>query len=135
MKFLHCADLHLGCPGGGERMRAFTHMLAFCKSEKVEILLLAGDLFEAARADERTRRQVFSAFAENPSLCVLIAAGNHDPIGPGRQLRRPPAGERLRLSAGVVLRGDPAYGARVWGASFASDREPPVRAPPRASAA
>ena len=33
MKFLHCADLHLGCPGGGERMRAFTHMLAFCKSE------------------------------------------------------------------------------------------------------
>ena len=83
MKFLHCADLHLGCPGGGERMRAFTHMLAFCKSEKVEILLLAGDLFEAARADERTRRQVFSALAENPSLCVLIAAGNHDPIGPG----------------------------------------------------
>ena len=41
MKFLHCADLHLGCPGGGERMRAFTHMLAFCKSEKVEILLLS----------------------------------------------------------------------------------------------
>ena len=76
MKFLHCADLHLGCPGGGERMRAFTHMLAFCKSEKVEILLLAGELFEAARADERTRRQVFSALAENPSLCVLIAAGN-----------------------------------------------------------
>lgn len=125
MKFLHCADLHLGCPGGGERMRAFTHMLAFCKSEKVEILLLAGDLFEAARADERTRRQVFSALAENPSLCVLIAAGNHDPIGPGGNYDGPLPENVYVFPREWSCAEIPAYGARVWGASFASDREPP----------
>lgn len=106
-------------------MRAFTHMLAFCKSEKVEILLLAGDLFEAARADERTRRQVFSALAENPSLCVLIAAGNHDPIGPGGNYDGPLPENVYVFPREWSCAEIPAYGARVWGASFASDREPP----------
>ena len=84
MKFLHCADLHLGCVGGQERMRAFERMLDFCKKEGVSVLLIAGDLFEAVRADERTRRRVFDLLAGNPSLCTMIAAGNHD-----RAARRP----------------------------------------------
>ena len=83
MKFLHCADLHLGCVGGQERMRAFERMLDFCKREGVSVLLIAGDLFEAVRADERTRRRVFDLLAGNPSLCTMIAAGNHDPLCAG----------------------------------------------------
>ena len=73
MKFLHCADLHLGCPGGAERLRAFLGLLAFCKQEKVEVLLIAGDLFESPRADERTRQRVFSALGEDPALCAMRA--------------------------------------------------------------
>ena len=125
MKFLHCADLHLGCPAGRERMHAFTHMLAFCKSEKVEVLLLAGDLFESPRADERTRRQVFSALAENPALCVLIAAGNHDPIGPGGNYDGGLPENVYVFPRDWSCVEIPAYGVRVWGASFASDKEPP----------
>jgi exonuclease SbcD len=125
MKFLHCADLHLGGANAEERMRAFYNLLSFAKREGVGVLLAAGDLFDAPRADERTRRAVFEAFAGNPALCVMIAAGNHDPLGPGGNYD-------CALPANVYVFGGewscaeiPAYGVRVWGASFTGERQPP----------
>lgn len=125
MKFLHCADVHLGCPGGEERMRAFSNMLAFCKQEGIGILLIAGDLFDAPRVDERTAREAFALMQRYPSLCVMIAAGNHDPLCEGGNYDR-------KLPANVYVFGRewscaeiPAYNVRVWGASFTSQSEPP----------
>jgi len=80
VKFLHCADLHLGCPKGKERMNAFRRMMKFCEDQEIALLLIAGDLFDSPDPDENTIQQVFSVFSENPRLCVLIAAGNHDPF-------------------------------------------------------
>ena len=130
MKFLHCADLHLGCPGGAERLRAFLGLLAFCKQEKVEVLLIAGDLFESPRADERTRQRVFSALGEDPALCVLIAAGNHDPIGPGTNYDEALPGNVYVFPRAWSCAEIPAYGVRVWGASFGADKEPPFAVVP-----
>ena len=125
MKFLHCADLHLGCVGGQERMRAFERMLDFCKRESVSVLLIAGDLFEAVRADERTRRRVFDLLAGNPSLCTMIAAGNHDPLCAGGNYDGSLPGNVYVFGHDWSCAEIPAYGVRVWGASFAAASEKP----------
>lgn len=125
MKFLHCADLHLGCPGGEERMRAFTNMLDFCSRQGVQVLLVAGDLFDAPRVDARTRRQALEALAGNPALCVMIAAGNHDPIGTGSNYDGSLPGNVFVFGKEWACAEIPAYGVRVWGASFAGESEPP----------
>lgn len=125
MKFLHCADLHLGGAGGQERMRAFLRMLAFAKREGVGVLLVAGDLFDAPRVDERTRRTVMEAFAGNPSLCVMIAPGNHDPLVAGGNYDGAMPANVYAFGGEWSCAEIPAYGVRVWGAGFTAERMPP----------
>ena len=125
MKFMHCADLHLGGPGGGERMHAFLRMLEVCAQEDVQMLLIAGDLFDAPRVDARTVDAVFGALGAQDGLCVLIAAGNHDPACPGGSYDRALPDNVHVFGAEWSCVEIPAYGARVWGASFAGEKQPP----------
>lgn len=124
MKFMHCADLHLGGAGGGERMRAFARMLEACAQEEVQLLLIAGDLFDAPRVDARTADAVFDALGRQSGLCTLIAAGNHDPNCPGGNYERELPGNVHVFGREWSCVEIPAYGARVWGASFAEEKEP-----------
>lgn len=123
MKFLHCADLHLGCPDGEERMRAFDRMIRFCKTDQIDVLLVAGDLFDAPRVNQRTRQRVFDALAENASLCVMIAAGNHDPLCAGGNYDGTLPDNVYVFGREWSCAEIPAYGVRVWGASFVHTHE------------
>ena len=88
MRILHTADWHLGDRLGRidrtDDLRAAVERVAvYCKQERVDVLLVAGDLFsELARPDGlretiRHWQEVFREFLETGGT-VLTLTGNHD---------------------------------------------------------
>ena len=88
MRILHTADWHLGDRLGridrtDDLRRAVERVADYCKSESVDVLLVAGDLFsELARPDAlretiRHWQDVFRGFLEGGGT-VLTLTGNHD---------------------------------------------------------
>ncbi|SFN71100.1 metallophosphoesterase family protein [Proteiniclasticum ruminis] len=89
IKILHCADVHLGSEmmtlpkkskeRRGELLRTFRKITDLCREEDVEILLIAGDLFEGSNVDSETVQSVKS-YLGALSCPVFISPGNHDYI-------------------------------------------------------
>ena len=92
IRILHCADIHIGaeCSFLGTKARArraevkksFYRILSLCKEEKIDLLLIAGDLFDDVKVASETLGEVRDAFASMPECKVVIAAGNHDAATP-----------------------------------------------------
>jgi DNA repair exonuclease SbcCD nuclease subunit len=90
VKILHCADLHLGVEfatlgdKAGQRKRenflAFERIISVCKEEKVDFLLIAGDLFDHLHIDSQLVTEVMGLITKIPETVVAIAPGNHDPF-------------------------------------------------------
>lgn len=92
MRFLHLADVHLDTPFAGRspalraRLRqasrdALERAVDCALSEKVDAVLIAGDLFDGSRLSFETERFLLEQFArlEGARLPVIYATGNHDP--------------------------------------------------------
>ncbi|MHB8963065.1 MAG: metallophosphoesterase family protein [Saccharofermentanales bacterium] len=89
VKILHCADLHLGSDfrtlgdkGELRRLevfRSFERIIALCRSESVDFLLIAGDFFDRIHVGEMIINEVISLIASVPDTIVAITPGNHDP--------------------------------------------------------
>ncbi len=88
MRILHTADWHLGDRLGridrtDDLRRAVERVATYCKDERVDVLLVAGDLFsELARPDGlretiRHWQEVFREFLETGGT-ILTLTGNHD---------------------------------------------------------
>ena len=127
MKFLHCADLHLGGAEPQERMKALWRMLDFCAKNGVQLLLIAGDLFESAQVPRRVRQEVFAAFAQRQELSVVIAAGNHDPLCRGGCYDEELPENVYVFGAEWSCVEIAELGVRVWGASFTEEKAPAFR--------
>lgn len=87
IKILHSADWHLGAPLlqhdalKDMLMQIPERVVALCKQEKCDLLLLSGDLFDSTyHAD--ALRAVRSAL-EKLEIPVFISPGNHDFVAPG----------------------------------------------------
>jgi len=96
VKFIHCADLHLGTPFKGiselnpdlgdmlcrSTYTSFDNIVALAIKEKVDCVLIAGDIYDnedrSLQAQLRFRDGV-SRLAE-AGIRTLIAYGNHDPL-------------------------------------------------------
>nr|WP_319488805.1 DNA repair exonuclease [uncultured Caproiciproducens sp.] len=129
IKILHCADLHLGAElasvGNKARQRreemlmTFDRIVSMCKTESVELLLIAGDLFESSNTDSAAVHSVKKALSEIPDAVVAIAPGNHDYVS----LDSPyadgdwPANVHI-FQSGIDFFELPDKGVRVWGAGF-----------------
>lgn len=105
-KFLHAADLHLGMritrfdPEKAARIRearftALDNMLAHAREQRVDCVLIAGDLFDDAAVDAQTARRAFEKLESLP-MPVFVLPGNHDPLFEEGVWCRPPWNERLR---------------------------------------
>ncbi len=93
LKILHAADLHLDSPFSalderraemrrGELRAAYQAMIAYAVQQKVDLVLLAGDLFDT----EFVTRETLAVLTDGLGRLgcpVVIAPGNHDCAGPG----------------------------------------------------
>jgi DNA repair exonuclease SbcCD nuclease subunit len=76
MKVLHTADIHLKT-FGDERWNALETLTETGKKEKIQILVISGDLFDAKIDAENLRPKIREIFSNNGFNIVLIP-GNHD---------------------------------------------------------
>ena len=112
MKFLHTADWHLGQTFHNrsrlpEQQRALDWLLDVLIEEEVDLLIVAGDIFDVSSPAEDARKLYYDflgRLARTPVQWSIIVAGNHDNprmISAARELARP-------LNIHIV--GEPARG-------------------------
>ena len=76
MRILHTSDLHLQNIGD-ERWEALRTILNICKSEKVDVLVIAGDLFDSDEEGAQLRVEMRKLF-NDATFRTIILPGNHD---------------------------------------------------------
>lgn len=109
MRFLHTSDWHLGRRFHGEDLipaqRAFLdHMVDTARTEKVDAILVAGDIYDRAIPSLDAVRLFNHALHQLADLDVpiIMISGNHD------SAHRLGVGSGLFARAGIHLRTDPA---------------------------
>ncbi len=89
MRFLHTSDIHLGktwsgSPAAAERSRDFASVLSslFARAidERLDALVIAGDLFHDAEVQPRVFAEAAATFAplRDAGIPAIIVEGNHD---------------------------------------------------------
>ena len=134
IKILHCADLHLDSPlsvldiSKAEARRrdlraALTSMTMFIKSNPVDFLLIAGDLFDGEFVSRDTVALLCREFASIPDCRVIIAPGNHDPYTFASYYRLADLPENVYVfdSPEVKSFDFPDKNTTVYGFAFTSD--------------
>ena len=90
IKLMHCADIHLDSPFASNRLddaeqrrrelrAAFAAMTVYARDNGVDLVLIAGDLFDAEYVTQDNAAFVRHCFAGAPECRFIIAPGNHDP--------------------------------------------------------
>ena len=82
MKFVHCADVHIGMEFAlnklksrqrkAEILQSFLRLVEYCRDEAVDILLIAGDLFDNENVDAAVVEQVKSALGSIPDRKSVV---------------------------------------------------------------
>ncbi len=85
MRFLHTSDWHLGKPlrnqkRDAEYVAALEEVLAIARDQRVDAVLLAGDVFDSAVPPPEAERIFFHFVAElvGQGIPAIVIAGNHD---------------------------------------------------------
>lgn len=91
MKFIHIADIHLGAKPDRDKewckeralhsWKAFTEIIDKVKEERIQLLLIAGDLFHGQPLMKELK-EVNYQFSRIPQTQVVMIAGNHDHLAP-----------------------------------------------------
>ena len=90
IKFIHCADIHIGkrsrylgalsAVRQSEILLTLERICNLATSENVQLLLIAGDLFDSNNVEKELIERTFSILGAITPIKVVIAAGNHDPL-------------------------------------------------------
>lgn len=136
LKILHAADLHLDSPFEGlsagkaamrrsEQRELLSRMAALVRQEGVQLVLLAGDLFDSERTYYETGEEL-CRWLGVMGVPVLIAPGNHDyytPKSPWARLKLP--GNVAVFTEGSISPMElPELHATVCGAAFTDKHAP-----------
>ncbi|MDR0862746.1 MAG: DNA repair exonuclease [Oscillospiraceae bacterium] len=138
MKILHAADLHLDSPFDGlsaaesairrsEQRDLLARIAELAQSERVDVVLLAGDLFDSVASFYQTHETLLRAF-ESMDAQIFIAPGNHDyycPKSPYAHVKFP---ENVHIfKSETIERVDlPHLNASIYGAGFTAPSSPPL---------
>ena len=91
MKFVHIADVHFDMPftvlnknGLAEKRRldqrnVFEKVIKYIKENNIELLFIAGDLYENEYVRKSTIDYINNCFKQIPNTKIFITPGNHDP--------------------------------------------------------
>ncbi len=138
-KFVHAADLHLDSPLKGlSESAGFAHLVQsatftalgrivdLCLRERVDFLLLAGDLFDAKDRSVRARLSLRRELdrLHRASIRTFIVHGNHDPLNGAQSAAALPESVKV-FGAGweeVVIEKDAQVVCRVQGISYPEER-------------
>lgn len=126
---LHMADMHLAWPFAGDGPRAgvrreelkavFTSMIDLAIEQQVQILLIAGDLFEHAHAGRGLIKFIDDQFRRIAGVHVFISPGNHDPLLPDSYYRSYPWAPNVYIFGPTAERVDlPDMPVSVYGWGF-----------------
>ncbi len=125
VKILHTADIHLGAlrtgvkGGKAEIENTFLKIIRLCKTEDIDFLLIAGDLFSTPFVSFEDAMRVISMFEQIPDTIVAISPGNHDCMGFGSVYLKYEFPKNV-----VIFKSDleyidfPKKNVRLWGAGF-----------------
>ena len=90
VKILHCADLHIGAVESSlgalalrrqaEMLITFEKIINLAKESEIDLLLIAGDLFNSNNIEKSIVDRCFECFETIPDIKIVFAAGNHDPL-------------------------------------------------------
>ncbi|MBQ2863125.1 MAG: metallophosphoesterase [Clostridia bacterium] len=134
IRIMHMADVHLDSPFSRletekvelrrrELRGVFTSMMLYARVQRVDLVLIAGDLFDVEYAGEDTLSLIIREFEKAPECRFVIAAGNHDPYSAHS------AYKQKSFPENVYIFGSPALsrfrfddiGVDVYGWSFVCD--------------
>ena len=135
LKFIHAADFHLDSPFGAltaqqaaarrRESRELAFRLAnYVNQQGIDLVLLAGDLFDSNSAFRETGEQLAQAFGQMRAR-VFVAPGNHDWYGPGSPWLTVNWPENVtifrenRLTAVDI----PEWNLAIHGAAFTGDQQ------------
>ena len=90
VKILHCADLHFDTPfkeltkeisqnSKEELLQVFKNIIDLTINEKVQVLLIAGDVFDNLTVNKNTLFFISNQLKRIENVRVFISPGNHDP--------------------------------------------------------
>ena len=137
LRFVHAADLHLDSPFRGIRSEApeyvadslrratfdaYENIVALCLRERVDALLVAGDIYDGADRSLRAQLKFVDGLnrLDGAGIRSFICHGNHDPLdGWEARLSLPPGCVRF----GPEVTGEPVFAdeperATVYGVSY-----------------
>lgn len=93
MKIIHCSDLHLDSKMENNLSRekarerkneiliTFERMIEFAKENDVNIIIIAGDLFDKKTVSVKAKKIVKNVILSNPQIDFIYLKGNHDEAG------------------------------------------------------
>jgi exonuclease SbcD len=124
LRVLHTSDFHMGVYGDKDR-ESLDDTIALIPKHEVDLLIIAGDLFDHNRVDEDLVRFVAGKLQDAPCP-VFIVAGNHDCLTPGSVYDRFDLWQRctnIKIFKGAE--GEtvhlPKLGVYLWGKSIDYD--------------
>jgi len=132
LKILHTGDIHLDSPFSGldpvtaevrrnELRAAFTSLFHYAKVEKVDLILIAGDLFDSEFVTRETVALI-NREASAASCPIVISPGNHDSVSGAGVWKRGVFPDNVHIFTEDSLEyfDFPELDARVWGWAFTS---------------
>ncbi len=142
-RFVHAADVHLDSPMrslalrdpelaelvGNATRRAFTRIVGICLEEKVDALLLAGDLYDSDQTSMKTARFLADEIRKlhAAGIGVFVIRGNHDALSKiTKELTFPDSVKIFgaRADAIELARDRAAFPVTIHGLSFAKPHAP-----------
>ncbi|MBQ9748221.1 MAG: DNA repair exonuclease [Clostridia bacterium] len=134
-KIIHAADVHLDAPFSildiqkaqvrkNELRAAFSSLVLFARTEKADLVILSGDLFDSGFATKETTAHLVSQFASLPDCRFVIAPGNHDPLTPRSLYKKEVFPKNVYIFEEETLScfSFPEIGVDVYGYAFTSER-------------
>ncbi len=144
VKIIHAADIHLDAPFSmldvqkaqvrkNELRGAFSSLILYAKTEKADMVILSGDLFDSGFVTKETTALMISQFASFPECRFIITPGNHDYINARSPYKKEVFPRNVYIFEYDTLSAFhfPEIGVSVYGYAFTSETmtENPLKNP------
>ncbi len=133
IKMIHAADVHFDSTFGmlevhksemrrRETRDSFLEMISYARNERINLMLLAGDIFESDFVSRETAEMLKEAFASIPECRIVIAPGNHDPYNDTSVYKKVNFPENVYIFTSEEVRSFdfPEINCTVYGYAFTS---------------